>query len=81
MSVEDVVPVMFGTWEEERRYPAADGRYLIVVSKRTDGTGQTHWKNERRRLSRGDRASYASYPDKLVADRAAQPRAPLDFVR
>lgn len=74
-----VVEFMFGTWEEDRRYPAEDGLYLIVVSKRTDGTGQTHWKNEQRRLSNGDRAYYAAYPDKLAEQRTK--RTPLDFVR
>ena len=39
----------WGSWEEDRRYPDERGEYLIVVSKRVDGEGKTHWKNERRR--------------------------------
>jgi hypothetical protein len=27
---------------------------MIVVSKRVDSTGKTHWKNERKRLSAGE---------------------------
>jgi hypothetical protein len=42
----------WGTWMEDRRYPAKDGEHEIVVYRRTDGTGKTYWKNERRKLSR-----------------------------
>jgi hypothetical protein len=30
---------------------------MIVVSKRTDYTGRTYWKNERRKLPKVDRAA------------------------
>lgn len=53
----------WGKWEEDRRYLAEDGEHMIVVSKRVDGAWKTHWKNERRPLSRlapEDRAYYES---------------------
>ena len=42
----------WGTWQEDRRYPSKDGTRMIIVSKRTDGAGKIHWKNEHRPLSR-----------------------------
>jgi hypothetical protein len=45
----------WGVWQEDRRYPANDGEHEIVVYRRTDGTGRTFWKNERRKLTRADR--------------------------
>ena len=60
----------YGAWEEDRRYPSADGRRLIVVLKRTDGGGLTHWKNQRIPLSQADRAYYAAHPAQLDAARS-----------
>jgi hypothetical protein len=43
----------WGTWQEDRRYPARDGEHEIVVYKRTQKYGdeeKVFWKNERRRL-------------------------------
>jgi hypothetical protein len=44
-------------WQEDRRYPSSDGEHVIVVSKRTDHTGRTYTKTERRKLPKLDRAS------------------------
>ncbi len=50
----------WGTWEEDRRYPSKDGTHMIVVSKRVDGDGNTYRKNERKRLTPGEREHYAA---------------------
>jgi hypothetical protein len=51
----------WGTWKEDRRYPAKDGEHEIIVYKRTQNYGgeeKTFWKNERRKLPKSDRLYY-----------------------
>jgi hypothetical protein len=43
----------WGTWHEDRRYPAKDGEHEIIVWKRTQKYGDAEkvfWKNERRKV-------------------------------
>jgi hypothetical protein len=48
----------WGTWEEDRRYPAGDGEHMIIVWKRTEDYGEPkiRWKNSRRKLTVAERA-------------------------
>jgi len=59
----------WGTWRQDRRYIARDGEHEIIVSKRTDHTGKTFTKSERRKLDKPSIEYLRTYGHGLVSDR------------
>jgi hypothetical protein len=59
----------WGVWQEDRRYASEDGSHLIVVSKRTDYTGRTFTKTERRKLPELGPAERAYYEARANLER------------